>query len=92
MTDLAGIPRSFAGPGPREHLALAHVARPVRPRGALISRCINEFVGRDAEEERWVSNERPVVIPGFDHMVFVRVVNEPKGRESYFPGLYQPQR
>ena len=58
MTDLAGIPRSFAAPGPREHLALAHVARPVRPRGALISRCINEFVGRDAEEERWVSNEK----------------------------------
>ena len=47
---------------------------------------------RDAEERRCVRNERSVVFPRFDHVVVVRVVNEPECRERHFSGLNQPQR
>lgn len=32
------------------------------------------------------------MLPRFDHVVVVRVVNQPEGREGRFPGLNQPQR
>lgn len=57
-TDLAGNLYSFIGSGRCEHVVLAHVGRPVWPRGALISRDIDEFVGGDTEERRCVRNER----------------------------------